>query len=204
MWRTRPTRALSRIALFALVACGKAADGIAPTVNTTDVSTSVRWNRRAVALVVARQPATNGQAAVSRILTYVSLAQYRAAVAAQAANQSAKRPSVAAAIGAASTVVLNAFFPLDVASTEAQLNGDLAIPPWPGAPVEDVSAGEALGRTIGNTVVAQSATDNYLVVAPSAPPTGSGKWIAAGAVVRSLYGAKPFFMTSPDQLRPAA
>jgi len=203
MWNTgTSTRALSRLALFALVACGKAADGTAPTVNTTDVSTSVRWNRRAVALVVARQPASNGQAAVSRILTYVSLAQYRAA---QAASRDAKRPSVSAAIGAASAVVLNSFFPLDVASTEAQLNGDLAIPPWPGTPVEDVPAGETLGRSIGNAVVAQAATDNYLALAPGATPTGAGKWTSStAAIVRSLYGTKPFFLTAPDQLRPPA
>jgi membrane-associated phospholipid phosphatase len=203
MWRTgKSMRALRRIALVALVACGKAADGTAPTVTTTDVSTSVRWNRRAVALVVARQPASNGQAAVSRILTYVSLAQYRAA---QAASADAKRPSISAAIGAASTVVLNSFFPLDVASTEAQLNGDLAIPPWPGTPVEDVPAGERLGRSIGNAVAAQAATDNYLALAPSATPTGAGKWTSStAAIVRSLYGTKAFFLTTPDQLRPPA
>jgi membrane-associated phospholipid phosphatase len=196
-------RAFSRIALVAAAACSQAAaDRTAPTVNSTDVSTSVRWNRRAVALVVARQPASNGQAAVSRILTYVSLAQYRAA---QAASRDAHRPSVSAAIGAASAVVLNSFFPLDIATTEAQLNGDLAIPPWPGAPVEDVPAGESLGRSIGNAVIAQAAADNYLALAPGATPTGAGKWTSSSAaIVRSLYGTRPFFLASPEQLRPPA
>ena len=205
MWKARtPVRALSYLIVITAAACGQAAvDQTAPTANSTDVSTSVRWNRRAVALVVARQPASNGQAAVSRILTYVSLAQYRAAVAAQASRE-ARRPSVTAAIGAASTVVLNSFFPLDIASTEAQLNGDLAIPPWPNAPVEDAQAGEALGRTIGTAVVAQAAGDNYLALAPSAPPTGPGRWTSSTAAVRSLYGTRAFFLTSPDQLRPPA
>jgi len=189
--------------LVAAVACSQAAvDRTAPNVNAAEVSTSVRWNRRAVALVVARQPASNGQAAVSRILTYVSLAQYRAV---QAATKDTKRPSVSAAVGAASAVVLNSFFPLDVASIEAQLNGDLAIPPWPGTPVEDVAAGEALGRSIGTAVVAQAAGDNYLALAPSAVPTGPGKWTSStAAIVRSLYGTKPFFLTTPEQLRPSA
>lgn len=201
MSRTRrPIGALSRIALVAVAACSQAAaDRTAPTVNSTDVSTSVRWNRRAVALVVARQPASNGQAAVSRILTYVSLAQYRAV---QAAAGDPHRPSVSAAIGAASAVVLNSFFPLDIATTEGQLNGDLAIPPWPGAPVEDVPAGESLGRTIGSAVVAQAAGDNYLTLAPGATPAGAGKWTSSSAVVRSLYGTRPFFLAAPDQLRP--
>ena len=195
--------ALSRVVLVAAVACSQAAvDRTGPNVNAAEVSTSVRWNRRAVALVVARQPASNGQAAVSRILTYVSLAQYRAV---QAAAKDTKHPSVSAAVGAASAVVLNSFFPLDVASTEAQLNGDLAIPPWPGAPVEDVAAGEALGRSIGSAVVTQAAGDNYLALPPSAVPTGAGKWTpSTAAIVRSLYGTKPFFLTTPEQLRPPA
>ena len=204
MQRTEWLRgALSRVALVAAVACSQAAvDHTAPNVNAAEVSTSVRWNRRAIALVVARQPASNGQAAVSRILTYVSLAQYRAV---QAATKDTKRPSVSAAVGAASAVVLNSFFPLDVASIEAQLNGDLAIPPWPGTPVEDVAAGEALGRSIGTAVVAQAAGDNYLALAPSAVPTGPGKWTSStAAIVRSLYGTKPFFLTTPEQLRPSA
>ncbi|HEY9226432.1 MAG TPA: phosphatase PAP2 family protein [Gemmatimonadaceae bacterium] len=202
MWRTGSSvRSLSRIALIAVAACSQSAvDGTAPTVSTSDVSTSVRWNRRAVALVVARQPASNGQAAVSRILTYVSIAQYRAA---RTAAGDARHPSVSAAIGAASTVVLNSFFPLDVATTEAQLNGDLAIPPWPGAPVEDAAVGEALGRVIGNQVVAEAVGDNYLALAPSAVPTGVGRWTpSTAAIVRSLYGTRAFFLTSPDQLRP--
>jgi membrane-associated phospholipid phosphatase len=206
MWRKTQARgSMGRVALIALAACSQAAvDSTAPPSQVNEVSTSVRWNRRAVALVVARQPASNGQAAVSRILSYVSLAQYRAALAAQAAPRSPSAPSTSAAIGAASAVVLNAFFPLDVASTEAQLNGDLAIPPWPGAPVEDAAAGEALGRSIGSAVVEQSASDSYLAVTPSTPPTGTGKWVAAGAVVRSLYGTRPFFLSAPNQFRPAA
>ena len=45
-----------------------------------DVTASTRWNRRVAGLVALRPPA-NGQAATSRILTYLSLAQYRAVLA---------------------------------------------------------------------------------------------------------------------------
>ncbi len=206
------THALSSALAFAgtlltATACGDATKQIVEPVQTTAVdstrvSTAVRWNQRAVALVVARQPSSNGQAAVSRILTDLSLAQYRALIAAQIAGTSAKPPSVSAAIGGASVSVLNAFFPLDVASTEAQLNGDLAIPPAPSAAKEDVPAGEALGRAIGTAVNAQAAADNYLVVAPGAVPVGADKWVSStAAVVRSLHGTKPFFLTTPNQLR---
>jgi len=191
-------------------ACSDGASQVAgPDTTTTDnfsAGTAVRWNQRAVALVVARQPASNGQAAVSRILTYLSVAQYRAVIAAQAAANSVKPPSIGAAIGGASVAVLNSFFPLDVAATEAQLNGDLAVPPWPSEHTADLVAGESLGRSIGAAVVSQAAADNYLTVAPPATPVGPDKWVSApsAAVVRSLYGARPFFLTAANQLRAAA
>jgi membrane-associated phospholipid phosphatase len=181
-------------------ACSEPRTFTAPAETALDsASASVRWNQRAVALVVARQPTANGQAAVSRIMTYLSLAQYRAVVAALAAGGTT-RPSMSAAVGGASVVVLNSFFPLDVASTEAQLKGDLATPSR-----GDAAAGEALGRTVGAAVLAQVATDNYLVASPAATPVGAERWVSSpAAVVRSLYGTRPFFLTSPSQLRPPA
>jgi membrane-associated phospholipid phosphatase len=198
-------RAGALLGTIACIACGGDATGTDTLASdSTRVSASVRWNQRAVALVVARQPASNGQAAVSRILTYLSVAQYRAAVAAQAQARDARPPSIAAAVGGASVGVLNSFFPLDVAATESQLNGDLAIPPWPGTN-EDLAAGEALGRKTATAVLTQAAADNYLVVNPGTPPAGTGRWTSStAAIVRSLHGTRPFFLTSPDQLRPAA
>jgi membrane-associated phospholipid phosphatase len=198
-------RSVALVITVAAVACGDSTRTLEPTSDTStdsvSVSTSVRWNERAVALVELRQPASNGQAAVSRILTYLSLAQYRAVTAAKAAG-GAKPPSVSAAVGGASVAVLNSFFPLDVAATEAQLNGDLAIPPWPATSNEDVAAGESLGRGIGNAVVTQAAGDNYLVASPGTPPAGPDKWVSSSAtIVRSLHGTRPFFLTSANQLR---
>jgi membrane-associated phospholipid phosphatase len=197
------------IAILATLACS---DGTTEPTVPTDVApdsanatASVRWNQRGVALVVARPPAGNGQAAVSRILTYLSVAQYRAAMAARAAAREARPPSIAAAVGGASVAVLNSFFPLDVASIEAQLNADLAIPPWPGTANQDVAAGESLGRRIGAAVVAQAAQDRYLTVSPGTPPTGDGRWTSSTAgIVRSLHGTRSFFLTAPDQIRPPA
>lgn len=203
-------RAMNVAACTAALACAACGDSTTvitePTVTAADsvrVTASVRWNQRAVALVVARPPAANGQAAVSRILTYLSLAQYRAVLAAEAAKTQAKTPSVAAAVGGASVAVLNSFFPLDVAVNESQLNADLAIPPWPATKNEDVVAGEALGRNVGKDVVTFAAGDNYLVKSPGTPPVGSGMWVSAAGVgiVRSLHGARPFFLTDPAQLR---
>lgn len=139
---------------------------------------------------------------MARILTYLSIAQYRAALAAEAQTDGRKHPSVSAAVGGASVAVLNSFFPLDVATSEGQLDADLAAPGWPGEQNDDPAAGEAIGRAIAAAVLSQAATDNYLVVPVGTPPVGPGYWVSSGApIVRALHGTRPFFLTSASQLR---
>jgi hypothetical protein len=167
-----------------------------------DVTASTRWNERALELLAQRPPATNGQTGTLRILTYLSLAQYRAVLAAEDGNVGSTHPSVPAAVGGASVAVLSAFFPLDVAALEGQFEADLAAPPWPGATQEDPVSGEAIGRTIGASVLAYAAGDNYLATSPGVPPVGPGFWVSSGApITRGLYRARPFFLTSGTQLR---
>jgi membrane-associated phospholipid phosphatase len=164
---------------------------------------TTRWNRRATDLF-ATTTLANGQAAASRILTYLSIAQYRAALAAEAGKEGSNHPSVSAAIGAASVVVLSNFYPLSATNLENRFDADLAAPGWPGRKNQDVASGESIGRTVGAAVLAQAATDNYLVTSPGTPPTGPGKWVSsAAAIVRSLHGVRPFFLTSPGQIRPS-
>ena len=191
-------------AAVALAACSESSTQVlAPGLTANDsVSTSEKWNQRAVALIIARQPASNGQAAVSRILTYLSVAQYRAVAAAQLSADMPKPPSVTAAVAGASAGVLKSFFPLDSAATDAQLKADLATPPSPSTSHEDVASGAALGRGVASAVIAQAESDNYLVATVSAPPVGPDKWVSSpAAIVRSLYGTRPFFLTSPSQFR---
>lgn len=167
-----------------------------------NVTASTRWNRRVGEFLALRLP-SNGQAATSRILTYLSLAQYRAVLAAQEANEGSAHLSVAAAVGGASVAVLSAFFPLDIATLEGYLDADLAAEQWPGEKQKDPVAGEAIGRAVGATVNQLAATDNYLVVAPGSPKVGPGYWVSsASPIVRSLTGVRPFFLTSASQLRP--
>lgn len=168
-----------------------------------EATASTRWNARALTLV-GLQPPANGQAATSRILTYLSLAQYRAVLAAEKGNSQSTHPSVPAAVSSASATVLSAFFPSFVTTIEAWLTADLAAPGWPGAQQQDVASGQATGRDIANAVLALKANDNYLVLSAGVPPVGPGYWYSAPntAIVRSLYGTRPFFMTSSDQLRP--
>jgi membrane-associated phospholipid phosphatase len=165
---------------------------------------TIRWNQRAIGYLEAR-PLANGQAAASRILTYLSIAQYRAAIAAEGGREGPMHPSISAAVAGASAAVLDGFFPLDVSTIEAKLNADLDAPGWPGDKNRDRAAGEAIGRAVGASVLAKAATDNYLVVPTGAPPVGPGYWVSSGApIVPALHGTRPFFLTSPSQLRPAA
>ena len=203
------------IALFASLALSACAD--APThpkvppadltatfdaVKFWDATATTTWNARAMTLIGQRPPA-NAQAAVSRILTYLSLAQYRAVLTAETAKNGSTHPSVPAAVGAASAAVLDTFFPLDASAIDAQLAADLASPGWPGAAQEDATSGLAVGRAVASAVLALAATDNYLVVSPGVPPVGPGFWVSSGApIVRSLYRARPFFLTSQNQLLP--
>jgi membrane-associated phospholipid phosphatase len=167
-----------------------------------EATASTRWNQRATVLVTQSPPA-NAQAAVSRILTYLSLAQYRAVLAAEDGKVKSMHPSVSAAVGGASAAVLKAFFPLDAATIEGQLAGDLAAPGWPGEKNDDAAAGETIGRAVGAEVLAMAATDNYFVSNPGVPPVGPGYWVSApAAIVRSLYGTRPFFLSAANQLRP--
>src|SRR5947209_11481376 len=153
------------LALFAGYALSGCADApthasIAPTdltarfdaVKFWDVPASTTWNARAITLLGQRPPA-NAQAAVSRILTYLSLAQYRAVLAAEDGKERSSHPSVPAAVGAASAAVLDAFFPLDVSAIDAQLAADLTSPGWPGAAHEDAASGLAIGRSVASAVL---------------------------------------------------
>ena len=177
----------------------------APRLDATkfwDVTVSTRWNARALAFVAQQTPG-NPQAAVSRILTYLSLAQYRAVLAAENPKSRSTHPSVPAAVGAASASVLEGFFPSFATTIEAELAADLAAPGWPGAAQQDVTAGQSVGRAVATAVRALAASDNYLVLSPGVPPVGPGYWKSSGApIVRSLYGVRPFFLASRDQLRP--
>src|SRR5678816_3503179 len=75
-----------------------------------DVLATTRWNRRATDLLQFEAVSPpNGQAWASRMLTYLSIAQYRAVLEATAPAGRASRASVSAAISRASVVVLSHF-----------------------------------------------------------------------------------------------
>jgi membrane-associated phospholipid phosphatase len=195
---------------LALAACGDAPTGTHAqprSLATFDQSanphaaaqttSSVRWNRKAIALFRAR----GGNA--GRMNSYVSLAQYRAVLAAEDDRHGKTRPSPAGAAAGASVVVLKFFYPLDVASIDADLAAQRDAEPFGTERNKDFAAGEAIGRQIGAAVLAQAATDNFGATPPPPALTGPGHWTSSGApTVRGGWGARPFFLTSGHEVFP--
>ena len=193
--------------LLLLAACSDQPTSPAANANTVAVSAArggapkfwetgatVAWNELADRLI-ARRP-TN----VFRMDTYLALAQLRAAQAAEAGT--GPHPPVSAAIGGASVAVLSTFFPLDIAELEAALDAQEAADPWPGDKHENFAAGEAIGRAIGARVNAFATSDGVGLTDPGTPPVGPGSWIPNGPPVRGFLGARPFYLSSTDELRP--
>lgn len=159
-------------------------------------TSSVRWNRKAIALFRAR----GGNA--GRVNAYLSVAQYQAALAADEAKHGQNRPSLAGAVGAASVVVLKQFYPLDAVSIDAELSVQRAEPPIGSEHNKSFGAGETIGGQIGLAVLARAASDNSGATSPGTPPVGPGRWVSSGApIVRGGLGARPFFLTSGSELR---
>jgi hypothetical protein len=155
---------------------------------------TTRWNERATNLLQVHGAPSNGQAWASRLLTYLSLAQYRAALAATSPEHRHTHPSISAAVARASVTVLSDFFSWKAgvsASLSAQIAADQGAPMWPGEQNQDVAAGEAIGLAVAQAVLAEARADGYLSVAA---PNIDGAWVPNGAIVRSLWGATPFFI----------
>jgi membrane-associated phospholipid phosphatase len=134
-----------------------------------------------------------------RMYAYLSLAQFKAAEAAEAT--AGPHPPVSAAIGAASAVVLSAFFPSSSTDIEAALDAQEAAAPWPGAKHQDFAAGEAIGRQVGAQVLLFAATDMVGVANPLPAPVGPGYWIPVLPIRIGNLGARPFFLASGDEFR---
>jgi membrane-associated phospholipid phosphatase len=183
-----------------------------------DALATTRWNDRATHLLRYTTPTPpNGQAWASRTLTYLSLAQYRAALAATSPSNRSKRPSVSAAIGRASVDILTRFYtqspgyspPSTITATlEQTLAADRSGPVWVGEANTDVAAGDAIGRQVALAVWSQAQADGYTAAATTTAftalqatrPVGAAYWVPSGGPVRSLWGVTPFFLEAGDFL----
>ena len=201
--RQQSLLAAAAAACLALSACADSPLPLAPgsaaradgAVKEWEGNAAVYWNAQATSLTALR--VSNAH----RLYAYLGLAQLRAAEAAAVGTE--PHPPVAGAIGGASAVVLESFFPADVAAIEAALAAQEAADPWPGEKHADFAAGEAIGRTIGAQVLAWAQGDRVGLQDPGTPPIGPGFWKwNGGPIIRGNLGARPFFLASGDEFRP--
>jgi membrane-associated phospholipid phosphatase len=192
---------------LALAACtdramGPEAPAAASAPKFWETGSTVGWNGIARGLVAAASPFVQ-----VRVLTYLSLAQYNAIIAAENSKTRGTHPSPAGAAAGASAAVLTVFFSGAAASLQQSIDSQAAAPAWPGEQHQDFAAGEAIGRTIGAAVAAYASTDHFLAgPLPSPQPFGAGYWINTAfppaLPIIGLFGVRPLTLTSADQFRP--
>jgi membrane-associated phospholipid phosphatase len=177
-----------------------AAGPSAAAVKFWEVGSSVAWNATARELVAVPGNAFGSPPLQPRVLSYVSVAQYNAIVAAEDATARGRQPSAAAAAAGASLEVLKALYPASVAMLTARLAAQQAAAPWSGEASKDWAAGEAIGRQVGLAVVAYAATDAVGKLPAPPNPGLAGNWTGTNPVL-GLYGWRTWAMTSDDQFR---
>jgi len=161
-----------------------------------------------------------------RVYTYVALAMYDATIAtweskyhynrprpsaldhdlptALPVPNSPSYPSEHAAAAQAAATVLAHFLPQEAQSfqsmaEQAGWSRVLAGLQYP----SDYDAGLALGRRVGEQVIAQAMTDGSSAVWTGTVPTGACKWIGTNPGNVTAANWRPLLLTSPGQFRPA-
>jgi len=169
---------------------------------------SVRWSAITRDFIAAKPAATKPNAvAAFRAFAYLSLAQYRAVVAAEDARGRPPHASPQGAVAAASTVVLSALFPGDAALFESQLQLEENEATQSEKTQSAFATGETVGRDIGAQVVALARSDHFDDVWTGTVPVGPGYWSSDFDPPRPpqtplLGQMRPFFLESGNQFRP--
>ena len=168
---------------------------------------SVRWSAITRDYIASKTGTAKPNAvAAFRAFAYLSLAQYRAVVAAEQPHRHERHVSRRGAVAGASTAVLSALFPADAAFFEAQLQLEESEDADSRAQRAFV-AGEALGRAVGAKVLESARSDRFDLVWTGTAPTGPGYWTSdlnppQPPQLPLLGQMRPFFMESGNQFRP--
>ena len=172
----------------------------ADAVKFWEANAAVYWNDVAREMVIAnRSPAPFA----IRAYAIVSVAQYNAAVTAEKEKVGSQHLSIRAAIAGASVTALSYLYPAQTSAVESLLQEFLAGAAWPGERHRDAAAGVAIGRAIGEQVVARARTDNFFAPGTVQVPVGPCLWFSNSPPVGALWGqARTFLLLSGDQFRP--
>src|SRR5438093_10350660 len=160
----------------------------------------------------------------TRVYAYLSVAQYDAVVRAEDAiggsesqtdlthgdglgsGGRSRLEADRGAVAGASTVVLTYFDPGEAQRFEDMVQEQANA--GPGQPHPDFARGEAVGRQVGAEMIARAQTDGFDLPWTGTVPIGPGRWFSSAKPPQppanaQLPGMRPFFLTSPDQFRPA-
>lgn len=186
-------------------------------------SPAYRWIDLINSRVLAGTPTT---AYPHRVYAYVALAMYDATIATWESKyyynrprpsdldhrlqtelpvpNSPSYPSEHAAAAQAAATVLAYFLPAETQSfqtmaEQAAWSRVLAGLQYP----SDYDAGLALGRRVGEQVIAQAMTDGSDAVWTGSVPTGPCKWVGTNPGNVTAANWRPLLLTSPSQFRPA-
>ena len=170
-----------------------------------EVTASAEWSAVARDLVKTRQ--SNAFHAIRNLAT-LNLAQYNAVIAAEDESQGGRPLSRRAAVAAASVVALAYAYPPEQAALEEKLQHQLAAPHWLEEGSHDTDRALAIGRAVGEQVVAHAKTDRLFDPWTGTVPTGPGIWFSSAIPPAPPGGAgfgvaRPFFLTSGSQFRPS-
>ena len=192
-------RSLILGASLCFVACDDTASP-APLPPAPVASVAPAWQQQAGSLIAAGRMSP---LAAGRVYAALSVAQYRAAAAANANPlTSAPHDAVLGAVAGASVHVLSFIFPAAADSLEAKLAARLAT--TSGDARTEFTRGISLGRTAGSELVDRLKNDGFTKPWTGTAQSGVGIWVPvamppAGILLGSVT---PYFLTSGSQFRP--
>jgi PAP2 superfamily len=173
-----------------------------------EATASVRWSTITRDFISAKPAAAKpNPVAAFRAYAYLSLAQYRAVIAAEGVRGVPPHPSPQGAVAAASSAVLSALFPADAAFFASQLQLHESESAESEKAQSAFSAGEVIGQAVAEEVLELARSDRFDAVWTGTVPTGPGYWSSDFDPPRPpqlplLGQMRPFFMESGDQFRP--
>lgn len=197
-----------------LAACSESSTGTASAARapSTQVAVaggqaaaSVEWNAVARALVAKNR---SNVFVAFRTYALVGTAQHEAVESVKRAEREGKRLSARAAVAGASAVALASVYPGDAAMLDSIVRAQVGDDAWLEPGHVDAARGETIGRWFGAHVVDAARTDRFLDPWNRTVPTGPGIWYSSATPAAPPAGgmtafARPFFLRSNDQFRPA-
>ena len=198
--------ALSAAALVAACQASITVDAPAPAgaraAQVAEAGATVAWNKVARDMVV--KYGTSAPATI-RVFAILSVAQYNALVDAEKSTTGSPQSTERGAVAGASVAVLKYIYPAEATFLEGLVDQQEASPASPAGGPKRFAAGESIGRAVAASVIARASTDRFFEPFTGTVPLCAACWKATPTppAFATLGQAKPFFLASNSQFRPA-